>query len=204
MHFDCRFRYFPQPYEPNLFLREYEIDVISGNDERSFVAGRLAVDFLDMTRVESAGETVLEVCDADSDGWVDVYNSILEVKGRQAQLKEEFDFDDPIYNIAFLRAFVFGPSLQEWRKFIIAHVADMFSFDTATVMRKGHQEFSKPDLAELGFWSISGTDLLFRPNTHRHPYDPVQEERDVLDAEACQFDEEFVKKHWNQSKVAEL
>lgn len=196
MHFDCRFAYFPQPYESNYFLREYEIDVVSGNEEGSFVAGRLALDFLDLTRIEKSGESVFEVCDADSAGWVDVYQALFEENRGRTQLKEEFDFDDPIYNIVFLYQFVFGPSMRDWRKFIVAHVADMFSFDTAIVMRKDQTEFSREELTELGFWSIGGTEFLFRPNTNIHPYDPIADERDVLDAYACQFDEEFVNKHW--------
>lgn len=198
MQFDCRFSYFPQPFEPELYLREYEIDVVSGNEAGSFVAARLALDFLDIRRIEAAGESVLEVCDADSAGWVEVFHALFEDGAGELHIKEDLDFYDPINSIVYLHRFVFGPSMRAWREYIVAHAAAMFPHDTAVVMRKDQTEFSQEELTRMGFWSIGGTDFLFRPNTHQHPYDPVADERDVLDADSSQFDEAFVNKQWSK------
>lgn len=198
MQFNCRFSYFPQPYDPEYFIREYEIDVISGNEQGEFLAGRLALDFLDIDRIELSGESVFEVCDADSSGWVNVYRGLFDEHDGSVELRKDFEFDDPIHYIVYLHRVVLGPSMRDWRKFIVAHVANMFSHDTATVMRKDQEEFSKTELTELGFWSIGGSNLLFRPNTHQHPYDPNADQRDALSADACQFDEEFVNKYWQK------
>ncbi len=93
MRFECKSTYYPKPSEPNDFIRSNLIDVccFTAGDSDT-VAARLAVDYLDILRAESEGQSVLHVCDADSSAWSKVYESMIEPATDFAEIRKDFGF----------------------------------------------------------------------------------------------------------------
>ena len=201
MYFDCRFTYFPRPFEPNHFLREMTIDVVCGVDDfGDVVAARLAVDRLDIGRAATAGEDVYEVCDADSSGWEAVFAGLFE-PGGQGEWRSDFGFVEPIDHLLFMYHSVFHPALREWQAYIIDHVAALFGHESAFVMWQSETDLTDTELAALGFRIIAGSNLRLRPNMLRHEYDASDDERDVLDLCVPGDAEEFVKANWKRGRT---
>jgi len=204
MHFDCRFTYYPQPFEPNLFLREMTIDVVCGVDDfASVVAARLAVDHLDIGRVTSVGGDIYEVCDADSSGWEAVFAGLFE-PGSQAEWRGDFELVDPIDDLLFMHHSVFHPALREWQAYIIDHVAKLFGNESAFVMWKEETDLTDAELDALGFRVIAGTDLRLRPNMYQQKYNAVDDERDAVNLCVPADAEEYVNANWKGDRSDEL
>lgn len=200
MWFDCRYSYFPQPYDSELFLRNYTIDIYSGNSQGEVLVGRIGLDYLDLIRVEEAGESVYDVCDCDSAGWEQVYRILFEDREEEVDLKAEFAFDDPVFEIVFLHRFVLHPSLSDWRMFVVSHVAEMFSSNSAMVMWDDAVELTDRQLADVGFRRIAGQELLFRPNMLQHPYRGIGDRRESLDLEVDNSLQDWVLQQWESDE----
>ena len=95
MEFRCQFTYMPQPCEPGFYIRPMTIDIFCLHEVENELAGRLAIDHLDLMRANSDGVNVFDICDSDSQGWGDVYEATLESKKGYAELRQEFEMDEP-------------------------------------------------------------------------------------------------------------
>jgi hypothetical protein len=137
MRFKCTSIIHPKPYEPSDYIRTNIIDVLcrTAGDEDA-IATRLAVDYLDIASAECDGASVLHVCDADSAGWMHVYEATIEPAVDFAMIREDFGFDDPINGLLFLHSAVFHPDRFDWQRFVIDSVCSMFPDDTAMFMWK--------------------------------------------------------------------
>jgi hypothetical protein len=199
MRLRCQFEYYPQPYEPELYLRPVAIDVVCHSEPDSeAIAGRIALDHLDLVRAETTGENVHDICDADSGGWEAVYAALFEPALDFAEIRGDFKFNDPINHLLFLYRSVFHPVLRDWESFILDHVATLFGEDSALVMWKKETDLSDRELARLGFRIVAGHDLLFRPNMLRHEYCASSDDRDLLDFSVDKSVEEYVLREWTK------
>jgi len=199
MRFHCQFDYYPEPYESNLYIREMEINIVCGSrDGDDVVAGRLSVDHLDIIRAETAGESIYDVCDADSSGWEHVFAGLFE-PGTQAEWRSDFRLDEPICHLLFMHRSVFHPILRDWQSYIIDHVANLAGEDSAFVMWKGETDLSDNELARLGFRVIAGEDLRMRPNMYKHEYDAAEDKSDdVLGFYVPSDAAEYVEAGWKK------
>jgi hypothetical protein len=197
MRLRCRFDYYPQPLDPHQYIRPVIVDVLcSSRADEEVVAGRLAIDHLDLGRAALQGKSVLEICDADSAAWESVYTALFEPAWDFAEIRRDFEFDDAINHVLFLHHSVFHPRLRDWQSFIVHHVSTLFGADSATVMWKGQTDLSDGELARLGFRMVAGHPLLFRPNMLKHPYDAIAEDLDVFDLEVDRDVEQYVVEEW--------
>ncbi len=198
MRFSCNYDYYPQPYEPNFFLREMTVDVlcVSENDEE-VTAARMAIDHLDIDRALDNRQDIYEICDADSSGWESVFEALFE-PGTQAEWREDFKFDELISHILFMHRSVFHPVLFAWQSFIFDHVANLTGHAAAFVMWKGETDLTDSQLSDLGFRIIAGTDLRLRPNMLLNNYSASHESRDVLDLQIPSDAQEYVDVNWKK------
>ncbi len=204
MRFDTRSTYHPKPFELKQYIRSHVISVacpVEGDPEdddyeyEEVVAGRLAVDYLDILRIETEGQSVLHVCDSDSAGWEHVYSATIEPAENFAEIRQDFGFDDVITGLVFIHQAVFHQSLRQWQQMIIESICKMFPESTATVMWKGTTDLSDKELASLGFRIVAGHNLLFRPNMLISEYDTAQDERNA-EFGVSPDAEEYVEEHW--------
>ncbi|PHQ31695.1 hypothetical protein [Rhodopirellula bahusiensis] len=173
--------YHPKPFEPNQYIRPHVVDVVCLTDEgdsEEVIAGRVAVDYLDISRAETAGQSIVHVCDADSQNWEMVYSSTIEPAIDFAGIRKDFEFDDPVQGLIFIHQVVLHPSLRDWQQMILDSICDMFPNETATVMIRGITELPDRELAELGFRIVAGHDVLFRPNMLKYDYTTADDPRD--------------------------
>ncbi len=143
---------------------------------------------MDLTRAATAGVSIYDVCDSDSSGWEAVYSILLQPGQDFAELKEELNFDEPIFDLLFLYCSVFHPSMERWRLFILDHAARLFGESSAMVMWENETGIASSDLARLGFRRIAGTELLFRPNMVVNDYSQDSLEQDGRDADLFEVD----------------
>jgi hypothetical protein len=199
MRFRCHFDYYPQPCEPCLYIRPMVVDVVCFTDSGDeVIAGRLAVDHLDLDRTEVEGEDVYEICDSDSAGWERVHTALFEPEGAYADLRREFNFHEAVSHVLFLHKSVFHPALRDWQSFIIDHVATLFGHESALVMWKKQTDLTDSELADLGFRIVAGHDLLFRPNMYKHKYSALDDDRNTLNLEVASDTEQYVEQKWNK------
>jgi len=204
MRFDTRSTYCPKPFEPNHYIRSNVVSVVcpvqcDEEDDYEYgeaVAGRLAIDYLDICRIEAEGQSVLHVCDADSAGWDHVYAATIEPAANFTEIRQDFGFDDAIMGLVFIHQAVFHRSLRPWQQMIIDSVCKMFPESTATVMWRGTTDLTDKELASLGFRLVAGHDLLFRPNMLINQYDTATDER-TPDFAVPPDAEEYVDERWD-------
>ncbi|TWU51555.1 hypothetical protein [Rubripirellula reticaptiva] len=205
MRFECQSTYYPKPTEPNHYIRTSEIDVWchTAGDEPA-IAARLAVDYLDIDRADSEGESILHVCDADSATWMQVYEATIEPDIDFLGIREDFGFDDPIHGLVFIHGAVFHPSVNAWRAYILDSVCGMFPVDTATVMWKRTTELEDKDLASLGFRKVAGSELLFRPNMLENAYSSSDDDRDPIELIVPEDAQNNVDQQWVERDDSDL
>ena len=199
MRFSCHFNYHPAPYDPEFFINPVTIDVFcdDGNGDEQ-LAAKLAIDHLNLSRVESCGEDLLHVCDADSTGWEAVYSALFELGEDFIELRRDFDFHDPVLDVLFLHRSVFHPSINDWRMFIVDHAAGLFGESSALVMWKDETGLPASDLAKLGFRQIAGQELLFRPNMLKNAYESKHDAHRVLDIQVGSSVGRAVEDQWER------
>jgi hypothetical protein len=197
MRFRVTFEYDPSPFEPDDYLRPGVVDVLclpEVGDEQ--VAARLAFDHLDISRIIDSGESLMDVCDADSQGWLNVYEALFEPHGNNGELRREFEFDELVFDVLFIHRAVFHPSIENWVGYILDHVSKLIDTNSATVMWQKIVGLSDRVLADIGFRRIAGEQLLFRPNMLQHACD---KEHRLANPSAIRIDEDagdFVRKAW--------
>ena len=197
MEFHCQFKHYPQPCDPQFYLRPVTVDVMcfteSGNEA---LAGRLAFDLLDIGRAEVAGENLYEICDADSAGWEGVYAALFEPEGEYGEIRQDFDFYEPIDHVLFLYRMVFHPAIRSWQSFILDHTATLFGYMSALIMWKGMTDLTDKESSDLGFRIVAGRNLLFRPNMMKNEYSAEDDNRSVMDLVVPEDAGEYVERAW--------
>ncbi|MCC9654548.1 hypothetical protein LOC70_01805 [Rhodopirellula sp. JC737] len=202
MRIESRSIFYPKPVDPDGYIRPHELSVIcasSENEDREVVAARLAVDYLDIARIEEEGMNVMEVCDADSQGWHHVCSAMLEPTEACAEYRKELGIDHPVLGLAFIHRAVFHSSMRDWQRMIIDSVSKLFSGETATVMWRRGTDMTDRELASLGFRIVANEDLLFRPNVLRSEYETVNDARDPnFDLMVPEEAGEYVQQEWDR------
>ncbi|QDT04834.1 hypothetical protein K227x_32310 [Rubripirellula lacrimiformis] len=197
MRFECNSIFYPKPTDPTHYFRTNEMNVWCYTDgDEPVVAARLAVDYLDIARAVSDGQSILHVCDADSSAWMHVYEATIEPDIHFLGIREDFGFDDPIHGLVFIHGAVFHPDLLLWRRFIIDSVCRMYPEDTATVMWKHTTDLAPNELASIGFRKIAGSKLLFRPNMLENAYSALDDDRDPMDLVVADNAQDSVDDQW--------
>ncbi len=177
MHFECRSTFHPKPFEPSHYIRSHDICVqcFSTSDTMT-TAGRLAVDYLDFARAESEGFSICHVCDDDSAEWEEVFSAIIEPAPDFAEIRKDFDFDEAVVAIVFIRCAIFHPVIREQQRFVLDSICRMFPEDTAIVMSRETTDLDFKELASLGFRIVAGQNFLFRPNMVVNDYSAADDE----------------------------
>lgn len=198
IRFTCKYHYYPAADDLDKYIRHNVIDVQVFHDDHDWVlVGRLEVDDLDIAQAESDHWNIIHVCDADSAEWEHVYSTVIEPFADFAEIREDFGFDDPVNHLLFLRRAVFHPSIRTWQNYILDHVCNLFSFDSAMVMPRSETSLAEKELAALGFRKIVDSDLLFRPIMLASDYSASDDPRDPADLKIGPDAQEYVEIQWD-------
>jgi hypothetical protein len=143
------------------YVRHLEVRV-GGYDEEGvneYVVGKLAMDQILWADAIVESESLFEICDNDSQGLHEVH-SIL-TKGKQ-EFRPDLKIKEPVDHVMFLYGAVFHPSIYPHRQGILDAAFRLFGEISLAVMWKDSSGLSEPELADLGFCKIAGSDLIFR------------------------------------------
>jgi hypothetical protein len=202
MRFDIKSTYHPIAClgDPSLYVNSCVIDVkvmTPGNDEA--LAARIAVDHIDLIRVEDDGESLYAVCDSDSAGWEAVYAKIFDLSSDTPKLREDF-FDcekDCLWHLVFIHQAVFHPKIRQLQCYILDHVAQTFPCESAVLMWEGDSGLTSEELGSIGFRRIAGEGLLLRPNLIRAKYESVVDDNsaDIFEM----LEDRYVENAWRNN-----
>ncbi|MEM9354852.1 MAG: hypothetical protein AAGB04_01445 [Pseudomonadota bacterium] len=197
MRFQCTFDYLLQPKDPSLYLRPCQVDVICFTDtSREVAAARLAFDHLDISRTNYDRQDILEICDSDSEGWLNVYKLIFE-PGREGELKDEFAINDSVFDVMLLYRAVFHPALRDYQMLVLEHLSTLFGKTSAFVLWRNKTELTDEELSNLGFRRIVSSGLCLRLNMLESPFSS-QEEPDLDDLLVPEDAEEWLDIEWGE------
>jgi hypothetical protein len=173
-------------------LRELTIDIVCSSGDQEIVAGRLAMDHLELSRAIYDGVSIFDICDADSQGWEHVFSALFE-PGTQAEWRDDFNLHEVINHVLYLYRAVFHPSLRNWQSFILRHVASIVGEDSVFVMPNDQTDLTNSELAKLGFRIVAGSGFRVRLNMF---LDNAIDEGDVWELEVPASAQQYVEDRW--------
>lgn len=198
MQVECIFSSPLYRYEPDDFIRHLDLTIFDfDDDDDRIMLGKFAADLLPMNETMNADESLLDVCDADSAGWEEVY-SILFEDGHE--FKEELQIEAAVDNVLFIWKSVLHPKLEPYRSGVLETVCRLFS-SSVIAMWNYATELTAQELADLGFRKIADSKLIYRDMSmvadyeRRNPNGTETPSDLVVTAE----DEAWVKERWKDS-----
>lgn len=182
------------------YLSSLSVDVMAGDGVSSipFVVGKLEIDKLHWFDAEQDGQSLLHICDADSAGWLEVYEIMTEAS-RGGRLREDLQLEDFFVEVVFVHHFLLHPDIED-RVAVLDAAIRATTTDNSVVVTwyeaPQNTNLTELEFAELGFKKISGSSLIFRDNHFRYPFgDGFPEGRDV-EFEGNQQRESWVLSNW--------
>ncbi|HEY7157661.1 MAG TPA: hypothetical protein VH575_27140, partial [Gemmataceae bacterium] len=142
------------------------------------------------------GVSLFEVCDSDSQEMHELH--FILTKGQQ-EFRPKLQINNFVGHVLFLFGAVFHPSIHAYRQGILDAAFKLFGEDSLAVMGKDSSGLSKAEWAELGFRTISRSDLLFRHSARRSKFsDDHPTGQNSADAVAEPKFEKWVLREWKR------
>ena len=183
------------------YLSSLLVDVVAedGISSNPFVVGKIEIDKLHWFDAQENGQSLLHICDADSAGWLEVYE-ILTKAGKNGRLRDDLQLEDFFTHVVFVHHFLLHPEIED-RVAVMDAAIRATTTDNAVVVTwydaPHNTQLTDNEFAELGFKKISGAALIFRDNHFRYRFgDACPEGRDV-DFQGTQQRESWVLSHWD-------
>jgi hypothetical protein len=99
----------------------------------------------------------------------------------------------------FLYGAVFHPSIHPYRQGVLDAALNQFGEESVAVMPKKISGLSEPELADLGFCKIAGSELIYRHSALRTPFHDANPTGQNTDAAVAEPEyEEWVKQEWER------
>jgi len=180
------------------YIRHLEIGIACYDEDgrEEYTVGKLAMDQILWADAIVEGVSLFEVCDNDSQGLHEVH-SIL-TKGGQ-EFRPDLRIKEITSHVLFLYGAVFHPAVHPYRRGILQAAFTLFGEESLAVMWKDTSGLSEPELADLGFCKIAGSDLIFRHSALRTPFgDRFPRGQDDDDVAASADFEDWVEREWKR------
>ena len=189
--------------EDHGFIRHYDVDVFGFGEDGEHLIGKVAFDVFLWRDAEAAGASLFEICDADSQGW---YNVFCALSGRETfgsggrdEILPELGIEDVVDRIAFIWRFLLHPEARSsYTKAVIHDIARYVGDDSILTMWHGTVEMPESDLVDMGFAKIGGSQLIFRDLHLQASYEARYPLGEEIDFEACPEHSQWVLKEWEK------
>ena len=179
------------------YVREIEIDVLSYDEdvEDTYIVGKITLNQILWLQAIVDGESLFEVCDADSQALLDIFTILT--KG-ETDFRKDLAIEDVTQDVLFIHRMILHPDVRSSRTGILEAALTLFGEASLAVMWMGDVDFTQAELAQLGFAKIAGTDLIYRHSSRRSQF--CDENPRGLDCGlyARPEHEEWVKREWKQ------
>ena len=189
--------------EEHGFIRHYGVDVFGFGEDGEHLIGKVAFDVFLWGDTEAAGASLFDICDADSQGWYNVFCALSGREtirdGRRDEILPEPGIEDVLDRIAFIWRFLLHPEARlSYTKAVIHDIARYVGDESILTMWHGTLEMPESDLVDMGFAKIGGSQLIFRDLHLQVPHDARHPRGEEVDVEARPEHGEWVLKEWEK------
>lgn len=189
--------------EEHGFIRHYDVDVFGFGEDGEHLIGKVAFDVFLWGDAEATGACLFDICDADSQGWYDVFCALSGREtfrdGGRDEILPELGIEDVVDRIAFIWRFLLHPEARSsYTKAVIHDIARYVGDDPILTMWHGTLEMFDSDLVDMGFAKIGGSQLIFRDLHLQVPYDARHPRGEEVDFEARPEHGKWVLKEWGK------
>jgi len=189
--------------EEHGFIRHYDVDVFGFGEDGEHLIGKVAFDVFLWGDAEAVGASLLDICDADSQGWYDVFCAL---SGREAfggggrdEILPELGTEGVVDRIAFIWRFLLHPEARSsYTKAVIHDIARYVGDESILTMWHGTVEMPDSELVDMGFAKIGGSQLIFRDLHLQASYEARYPLGEEIDFEACPEHGQWVLKEWEK------
>jgi len=102
--------------EEHGFIRHYDVDVFGFGEDGEHLIGKVAFDVFLWGDAEAAGANLFDICDADSQGWYDVFCALSGTEtirdGGRDEILPELGIEDVVDRITFIWRFLLHPEAR--------------------------------------------------------------------------------------------
>ncbi|MBN2476045.1 MAG: hypothetical protein JXB62_15650 [Pirellulales bacterium] len=187
--------------EDHGFIRHYDVDVFGFGEDGEHLIGKVAFDIFLWGDAEVAGADLFEICDADSQGWCDVFCALSGREtfggGGRDEILPELGIEDVVDRITFVWRFLLHPEARtDCTKAVVQDIARYVGIESILTTWHGTLEMPDSDLVDVGFSKVGGTTLVFRDLHLQAPYAARHPLGEEIDFDARPEHEEWVLKQW--------
>ena len=189
--------------EDHGFIRHYDVDVFGFGEAGEHLIGKVAFDVFLWGDAEAVGANLFDVCDADSQGWYDVFCALSgrETFGDAArdEILPELRIEGVVDSITFIWRFLLHQEARSsCTKAVVSDLARYVGNDSILTTWHNMLELSDSDLVDMGFSNVGGTELIFNDLHFQAPYDTRHPLGEEIGFEARPEHEEWVLKKWGK------
>lgn len=185
----------------------YDSQGLGSEDERElgeeldpeFVVGRIWGERLDWSYAEACGYSNLEVCDAASGTWMQVFETLSSSGGDR--FRRELNLDGFVSEIVFIHEILLHPEIVD-RVAVLDAVFRSISTDNSLLLL--YHEQSEPhhledwEFRDLGFKKIARSNLLLKDNHFRYPFGDEHPAGKTVEFVATAEHEHWLLENWDQ------
>lgn len=199
MRLDVRFSAGVGRVDRSEYVRSLEVAVVCYGEEEGedeYVVGRLGLDQILWSDAQVDGVPLHLVCDNDSSGMVELYESLTE---DGEEFRTELGIEMPASHVLFLHAAVFHPCVHAHRQGILDAAFRLMGGDCLAVMWRDTSGLPQAQLTQLGFRRAAGSELVYRHSMNRTPFgDAHPRGIDASGVVAEPAFQEWVAQQWRQ------
>jgi len=183
------------------YMTYLSIDVLAQEriSDTPYIVGKIEMEKLHWFDAQEDGYSLLHVCDADSAGWLEVYEILTEV-GKDGRLRADLQLEDFFVHVFLMHHFLLHPDIEDRVAVLDAAIRATTTNDSvvATWHEAPHNTLlTDAELAELGFKKIAGSSLIFRDNHFRYKFGDAHPRGRELQFEGNAQRESWLLNHWN-------
>jgi len=187
--------------EDHGFIRHHDVDLFGFREDWEHLIGKVAFDVFLWGDTEVAGANLFDICDADSQGWYEVFRALSGKEtfghGGRDEILPELGIDNLVDSITFIWRFLLHPEARtSYTKAVVYDIARYVGDDS--ILTTWHTTLDMPDsdLVDMGFAKVGGSELIFRDLHIQAPYDARHSLGEEIDFEARPEHEEWVLEQW--------
>lgn len=181
------------------YIRHLVISVFEFDKELldEYLVGKLAMDQILWSDALTDGESLVEICDSDSQGMHEAHTILTN--GHDT-FRPDLGIDEPATHVMFLWAAVFHPVVHPFRQGILDTAFWLFGELSVALMWMETSGLPESELADLGFKKIAGQPLIFRHSAERTRFSDRFPKGQDAEIEALPEYEEWVNQEWGRFK----
>lgn len=163
-----------------------------------YLVGRLWAERMDWFLAKSLGYQAVNLCDAASATWLQVYETLVSRNGRA--FRKDLQLDGFVNEIVFIHEFLLHPDIDDrlpWLDAAIQGISGMHSLVLMHFEQESLQHLQAWEFRELGFKKIARSNVVMRNGQLRYPFGDAHTGGKLPDFTATAEHQEWLLDHWD-------